>query len=96
MNEFEAGSITERVDLIHTRLWSQRGVVWSRKDIADSFSVSKSLVLAPLSILVRHGIIEQARYPHSRCTNYGTWSYGYIMLWYNRDAPEQTPDDFQF
>jgi len=68
-----------RIALVHGKMQAQPGRVWSRKDLADAFGVSKELVDAPLAVLVAKGRVEENRYQRPLYTNPNSWYFGYTL-----------------
>ena len=59
------------------------GVVFSRKDIANNFGVSKNSIDRPLTDLIASGKVLEGRYTRPPHTDQNRWQYGYNVDWSN-------------
>lgn len=76
---FRDGDTPTRGDLIFQVMSHSEYRVWSRRDIADYFGVSKPVIDRAIAALVQEGLLEENRYQRPNRKHILDWYFGYTI-----------------
>lgn len=76
---FRNSDTSDRATLIFQAIRGAQYRVWSRKELAEYFGVSKPVIDRPIAMLVAEGLLEEARYQRPNRKHILDWYFGYVI-----------------